>query len=536
MALSVTLGSLLVACTLIPPLPKQTPGQASAVQRAKMSAANHAPVGVAELRGMLNSTVFVSWLHEFDDGSLLHELDADELLRRMEAELFAAELVHSFGVGNGKDGNCGMDVSLASGPNQPYFYNQWLLQALGFMPVDPAENTFAEGSETHFFGFAPFADVSAPDLNTSADRPVYAALNMYRIAAGNPQCGPVAAVLSRTYIGDEAIAAPVDTGNYWATCGQGQSTGPVLPGININCSAWQPEHSQLGVPSSLLYLLPAYTRFYNETSVVAGQASAEFNLARLVVRLLSRLTYRTRPEALAKNKQFDEDTEADKIAQGTRTEAKGTSSPWQRAPLRLNFFENTWGYIEVNPAVTVAQPGGIKMLVGTFDNWFGTGDGDALRHWCVARGWPLAWAHDPIDSTWDCSVNTTGGCQLPPRWTYTHGIEPANTRLLDPYVLQRVSHGRNSSGGAMADAAFAARWDAVNRTVPSNATRGERRVALDRQWGLLLGGSGGLVGLSGSLLAIEPLYAGACADEACVGVRIADGACVCPLPVAPGLL
>ena len=136
-ALSLALGYLLVACTLIAPLPKQTPGQASAVQRAKMSAANHAPAGVAELRGMLNSTVFVSWLHEFDDGSLLHELDADELLRRMEAELFAAELVHSFGVGNGKDGNCGMDVSLASGPNQPYFYNQWLLQALGFMPRVP---------------------------------------------------------------------------------------------------------------------------------------------------------------------------------------------------------------------------------------------------------------------------------------------------------------------------------------------------------------------------------------------------------------
>jgi hypothetical protein len=56
-------------------------------------------------------------------------------------------------------------------------------------------------------------------VNTSADRPVYGALNMYRIAAGNPQCGPVAAILSRTYIGDQAIAAPVDTGNYWSLCG-----------------------------------------------------------------------------------------------------------------------------------------------------------------------------------------------------------------------------------------------------------------------------------------------------------------------------
>jgi hypothetical protein len=204
-----------------------------------------------------------------------------------------------------------------------------------------------------------------------------------------------------------------------------------------------------------------------------------------------------------------------------------------REPLLLNFFENTWGYVELNPAVALRQPDGIKMLVGTFDNWFGTGEGDALRRWCVARGWPLAWAHDPMDSMWDCSVNTTaGGCRLPPRWAFTHGVEPANTRLLDPYVLRRVSHGRNTSGGPMADAAFAARWDEVNRTVPSNATRAERRVALDRQWRLLLGGSDGLIGLSGSLLAVEPLYAGACADEACVGMRVADGACVCPL--APG--
>ena len=35
-------------------------------------------------------------------------------------------------------------------------------------------------------------------------------------------------------------------------------------------------------------------------------------------------------------------------------------------------------------------------------------------------------------------------------------------------------------------------------------------------------------GLAGGPLAIQPLFARSCADEACVGVRVSDGACVCP--------
>ena len=449
----------------------------------------------------------------FDDGSQLQKFSASELLDKIVAELSVAELVHSFGVGNGKDGNCGMDVSLETGASQPYFYNQWLLQSLGLVPVDPDENKYAEGAEVNFWGFPPFANVSSPDVKTSADRPVYAALNMYRIAAGNPQCGPVAAVFSRGYVGSQAIASPVDTGNYFITCGKGETSGRVA-GVYINCSAWKPHGGQLGVPSSLVHLLPLYARFYNETSVAAGSTYAHFNLARLAVRLLSR-----RPSRRAA------------LASDAKRDAEAATNTSGRAPLLLNFFEDTWGYLELNPAVTIAQPEGIKMMIGTFDNWFGTANGARLREWCIARNWPLAWAHDPIDSMWDCSVNTTGGCQLPPKWTYSHGVSPSNARLLDPLVLRRVSHGFNSTGGAgyaAAEAAFAARWDEVNRTVPSRTPQPTRRAELDRQWSQLLTGDTTSTGLAGSLLAIEPLFAGACADEECVGVRVADQACVCP--------
>ena len=67
-----------------------------------------------------------------------------------------------------------------------------------------------EKAETNIFGFKPFADVGAPDLTTATDRPIYAALNFYRDSAANLQCGPVAAVLSKAYLGESAVAFPVE--------------------------------------------------------------------------------------------------------------------------------------------------------------------------------------------------------------------------------------------------------------------------------------------------------------------------------------
>ena len=80
------------------------------------------------------------------------------------------------------------------------------------MKVDPTNNLFTERAETHTFGYAPFLNVSNPDLRTASDRPVYGAINMYRDSVGNLQCGPVAAVLSTRFVGESAIAWPVDTG------------------------------------------------------------------------------------------------------------------------------------------------------------------------------------------------------------------------------------------------------------------------------------------------------------------------------------
>ena len=82
------------------------------------------------------------------------------------------------------------------------------------VPIDPGNNHNMEIAETNVFGFAPFKNVGAPDLTTAQDRPIYGALNQYRDSAANLQCGPIAAVLSKTHIGEAAIAFPVDTGNF----------------------------------------------------------------------------------------------------------------------------------------------------------------------------------------------------------------------------------------------------------------------------------------------------------------------------------
>ena len=59
-----------------------------------------------------------------------------------------------------------------------------------------------ETSETQLFGFPPYKNVSEPDMATATDRVVYGAVNMYRGSGGNPQCGPVTAILSRSYLRD----------------------------------------------------------------------------------------------------------------------------------------------------------------------------------------------------------------------------------------------------------------------------------------------------------------------------------------------
>ena len=423
------------------------------------------------------------YLEQLDSRSGLHALPATVLRKRFWDALNAAELVHSFGDGDAKLANCGFDMSVAMGERAKVFYNQWQLQALGLVPVDAAGNIFTEWSEVHLFHFPPFNNESRPDLATASDRPFYAAVNMYRGSGGNPQCGPVAAVLSRAFVAERILAAPVDTGFFQGACGDGQSTGRFGNVQMPVCNAWPTGSRLLGVPPYLSHLVEPYLFFYNESQGELGESYVNMNLARLLVRLLSPYTYANR---------------------------NGTGG------LPLNFVENALGYLEMNPVVPIVFPHGVKLMIGMHELLWGTDEGNQLRAWCIQQGWPLAWASNPTMSYFRCGPAGGPDCKLPAR--VQDGGDRANVRILDPIVLGTARAGHNFSTFVNREAVvnFRAAWAATN--VSSNSST---RASVAASWRAL-------VDQMFESLAVEPLLAGACASTECIGVSIVSRACVCP--------
>jgi hypothetical protein len=443
-------------------------------------------------------------------------------MQRFFDEVGAAELVHNFGDAD-EEANCGFDITLALAPDLDEFENQWLLQTSGEVPVDPVQNVFSEWSETVIFGFPPMANVSAPDGPTAADRPIYAAANMYRGSGGNPQCGGISAVFSRAYLGPSSLlVTPLDTGLFEGSCDQGAGTVGTFGGVAcLMCTAW-PEPRPLGVPGSLNHLLEPYLRFYNASAAgPAGQEGyANLNLARLLTRLLSRKTYQ-QPGLPGGGGRGGAGAGAAKGSASAAAPAADDNGGDGGGALALSFFENTLGYFETNPAAHIPlASGGIKLIVGMFELLFGTAQGDDLRAWCQKNGWPLAWAFNPTMSAFRCGpAGDYPGCTFPS--SLYEGMDLANARLLDPFVLiagAGVPVARNLTVASDAVAAFDAAWAATNASAYA-ADAPELAAA----WASLAGAPG----VWGDL-GVEPPFFGSCASEACAGVLVASQACVCP--------
>ena len=97
------------------------------------------------------------------------------------------------------------------------------------------------------------------------------------------------------------------------------------------------------------------------------------------------------------------------------------------------------------------------------------------------------------------------------------GLDTAAVRLLDPWVVRRVPAGHNITVSADTLDAMERAWRATNA---SRDTREELRVA----WAQLVSDEARIF----APLAAEPVFYGACADEACVGVVVRSQRCVCP--------
>lgn len=208
-----------------------------------------------------------------------------------------------------------------------------------------------------------------------------------------------------------------------------------------------------------------------------------------------------------------------------------------------------------------------RFLVASFDLFFGQPEGDQLRATCIDKGWALVWAHNSRVASLCSSVNgaangrtapmyegctdgcwsVNGQCQfdpataLPPKWdpnnnhrnascegggTCTSPRDTVAQRMLDPHVLLKIPEGHNNTNDSSFDTAFAAvesAWTTAQQAAsPHMLSFPSRLVLLDKLWEQLTGK------VDSSSLMIEPLFAGVCADEqACIGVRVLDGKCVC---------
>jgi hypothetical protein len=175
-------------------------------------------------------------------------------------------------------------------------------------------------------------------------------------------------VYNRDYIQDQILAAPLDTGAFYGKCGVNATYPATAPNMFeqcncLNCSSWLPppmgsdEYNNsraLGIPGYFNHLLLPYLSFYNATTEQAGADYVYLNLARLIIRLLSRKTYSTTTTTAA--------------AASTDEVVHSQSS----SVLRLNFMENTLGYLEFNPVLTLSYPDSIGMVVAMFEVLFGT--------------------------------------------------------------------------------------------------------------------------------------------------------------------
>jgi hypothetical protein len=418
------------------------------------------------------------YLRVFDDGSGLWKMSASALASTFFDAVNVAELVHNFGDGVSDSANCGFDLTIALAAESDVFYNLWEQQALGITPVDSVNNEWTEKAETEFFGFPPFGDTSKPDMKTSASRPFYVAVDMYRTSGGNPQCGPVSAILSRSYIDDDILATPLDTGLFMSLCMDGQEVADIGGQAVARCSAWPDGERTLGVPPYLNHMLEPFLLFYNESEPVVGVGEdyPYYNLARLTTRMLTRKTYTDPHKAM-----------------------------------QLNFMENGLGYFEMNPIKSIDMVGGIKMLVGMFEVLWGTEEGEQLRQWALDRGWPLAWSFNPSQSYFRCSPVGQEDCIYP---DMTAPDDRASIRLLDPSVLPRVPAGHNATVSNETRHAYDVLWKDVDvQSMSHEGVASAWRRTTAALW---------------TEMAVEPLYLGGCSDSECVGVLVNGQSCLCP--------
>lgn len=274
-------------------------------------------------------------------------------------------------------------------------------------------------------------------------------------------------IFSNSYARNMTLIAPVDTGMWQHICYENNSAPWFSK--NFTCSAW-PKPYTLGTLQAFDHVILANAIMWQDQ---LGQGSAKIALAKVFSRMFGQ---------------------------------------WGKYPVNSS---NILTYWESDFQGAVLYPQGVRMVVGSFSELFGTHYGKLLRDWCAARGWILAWAMGGVPNT-----TSLAGHRPPHRLSaddWPSVPYAYNNRLLDPAVFARTNAARNASIPGNASAAFSAVWDAVNASVAQQGASGRQ---WHEWWAALRAGAP-------AALSVAPLSARSCADpDRCVGVDAARR-CVC---------
>lgn len=146
-------------------------------------------------------------------------LGSRELFQELEAGFAVTEQVHNIRLGSR-----GGDLTLEMAQNLSYFPNLWEVAYMQGKLQSGVGNMQAHAEE-HLFGFAPFANESAPTWVEASQRPIYIAFNLLRVSLGNPIFGAISFVFKPAAVKPMTFIAPVDTGIWEMSCNHSSGRG-----------------------------------------------------------------------------------------------------------------------------------------------------------------------------------------------------------------------------------------------------------------------------------------------------------------------
>eukprot|EP01060_Flectonema_neradi_P031936 TRINITY_DN4974_c0_g1_i1.p1 TRINITY_DN4974_c0_g1~~TRINITY_DN4974_c0_g1_i1.p1 ORF type:complete len:472 (+),score=113.05 TRINITY_DN4974_c0_g1_i1:53-1468(+) len=305
--------------------------------------------------------------------------------------------------------------------------------------------------------------MSPPDYTEASNRFPYGAMNIQKIATGVPKFGSISTVFNNSYIRNQTILFANDSGQFEMACNKSQ---PNFANVTLDCSKYRP----VATFDNWEHAFVANSELENTTIPqlpgVTPETHAEYNLALKLSAFLS-TNYSTVPNI--------------------------TSS-------------TLFTFVEASPFMNLEWENGVKMLILTYrSNLFGSAAAAVLRTWAVKQNWVLVWANDR-----EANGNDTSNYK-------------SNERFVDAEVLAWIRAGQNFTSDpkfAMAKSQFNEHYNNVNATLPT-IPADQLPSFYSEQWDIAWSM------FEGSVLQVEPLYAGACANTDCAAVRTIDKACIC---------